>query len=86
MCIRDRKEEKQAAGSRTVRVRERHFGAFENRYALPPSVDVDRISAKTSKGVLTVIAPKRPVETGEGPEHAVEPPKREVKRVAVAAE
>ena len=82
----DEKEEKQAAGSRTVRVRERHFGAFENRYALPPSVDVDRISAKTSKGVLTVIAPKRPVETGEGPEHAVEPPKREVKRVAVAAE
>ena len=69
----------------TFRVRERHFGAFENRYALPPSVDVDRISAKTSKGVLTVTAPKRPAGPDAVPEPP-EPPKREVRRVAVAAE
>ena len=69
----------------TFRVRERHFGAFENRYALPPSVDVDRISAKTSKGVLTVTAPKLPVKPGEVPKPP-QPPEREVKKIAVAAE
>jgi HSP20 family protein len=81
------KEKRKAEGSKlgTFRVRERHFGAFENRYALPPSVDVDRISAKTSKGVLTVTAPKRPAGPEAVPEPP-EPPKREVRRVAVAAE
>ena len=71
----------------TFRVRERHFGAFENRYALPPSVDVDRVSAKTSKGVLTVTAPKlRNAGPDAVPAEPAEPPKREVRRVAVAAE
>jgi HSP20 family protein len=66
------KEKRKAEGSKlgTFRVRERHFGAFENRYALPPSVDVDRISAKTSKGVLTVTAPKLPVKHRRGSETA----------------
>jgi HSP20 family protein len=81
------KEKRKAEGSKlgTFRVRERHFGAFENRYALPPSVDVDRISAKTSKGVLTVTAPKLPVKTGEVPKPP-QPPERVVKKIAVAAE
>ena len=78
-----RKAEKPKGG--TFRVRERHFGAFENRYALPPSVDVDRISAKTSKGVLTVTAPKLPGKPGEVP-NPPQPPEREVKKIAVAAE
>jgi HSP20 family protein len=81
------KEKRKAEGSKlgTFRVRERHFGAFENRYALPPSVDVDRISAKTSKGVLTVTAPKLPVKPGEVPEPP-QPPERVVKKISVAAE
>jgi HSP20 family protein len=81
------KEKRNAEGSKlgTFRVRERHFGAFENRYALPPSVDVDRISAKTSKGVLTVTAPKLPVKPGEVPKPP-QPPERVVKKIAVAAE
>ena len=81
------KEKRNAEGSKlgTFRVRERHFGAFENRYALPPSVDVDRISAKTSKGVLTVTAPKLPGKPGEVP-NPPQPPEREVKKIAVAAE
>ena len=81
------KEKRKAEGSKlgTFRVRERHFGAFENRYALPPSVDVDRISAKTSKGVLTVTAPKLPVKPGEVPKPP-QPPERVVKKIAVAAE
>ena len=82
----DEKTEKKEAPSGTFRLRERHFGAFENRYALPPNVDVDRVSAKTSRGVLTVTAPKRPVESGEGPLEPPEPPEREVRRVAVAAD
>ena len=49
--------------------RERHFGSFENRYALPVTVDVSRITAQTSKGVLTIIAPKKnlkPKDTNGG--------------------
>jgi HSP20 family protein len=47
--------------------RERHFGKFENRYALPVSVDVSRISAKSHNGVLTITAPKKKrKETPEG--------------------
>jgi len=82
-----KKEKRKAEGSKlgTFRLRERHFGAFENRYALPPSVDVDRISAKTSKGVLTVTAPKLPVKPGEVPKPP-QPPERVVKKIAVAAE
>ena len=81
----DEKKKKPPAGG-TFRVRERHFGAFENRYALPPSVDVDQISAKTSKGVLTVHAPKRRNAGPDAVPEPPEPPKREVRRVAVAAE
>ena len=81
----DEKKKKPPAGG-TFRVRERHFGAFENRYALPPSVDVDQIRAKTSKGVLTVHAPKRRNAGPDAVPEPPEPPKREVRRVAVAAE
>jgi HSP20 family protein len=80
-------EKKKPPAGGTFRVRERHFGAFENRYALPQSVDVDRVSAKPSKGVLTVTAPKRRNAGPDAvPAEPAEPPKREVRRVAVAAE
>jgi HSP20 family protein len=37
---------------------ERGHGAFSRSFALPPSVDAERISADLRDGVLTVIVPK----------------------------
>ena len=48
-------------------VRERHFGSFENRYALPRNAALDEIKAETAEGVLTVTVPKR---KGEEPPRA----------------
>ena len=58
--------------------RERHFGAFENTYALPPDADALAVVAAVRGGVLEVTVPKRLAEAGtrtRGP-----------RRVAVARE
>jgi HSP20 family protein len=39
-------------------VRERRYGSFERRVAIPADVDPDGIKAKFASGVLTVILPK----------------------------
>jgi HSP20 family protein len=39
---------------------ERGHGEFARTFALPPSVDVDRISADLQDGVLTITIPKSP--------------------------
>ena len=38
---------------------ERHYGKFSRRFTLPESADVDRISAASDNGVLTVTIPKK---------------------------
>jgi HSP20 family protein len=39
---------------------ERSHGAFQRRFALPESIDRDKIAAEFSKGVLTLTLPKTP--------------------------
>ena len=39
---------------------ERAYGSFHRRFALPDSVDVDKIKAAYDKGVLKVTLPKLP--------------------------
>ena len=58
--------------------RERHFGAFENTYALPPDADALAVVAAVRGGVLEVTVPKRLAEAGTEP--------RGPRRVAVARE
>jgi HSP20 family protein len=58
--------------------RERHFGAFENTYALPPDADALAVVAAVRGGVLEVTVPKRLAEAGAGT--------RGPRRVAVARE
>jgi HSP20 family protein len=38
---------------------ERTFGSFSRSFALPDGVDTDKIEAKVSNGVLTVVLPKK---------------------------
>lgn len=55
-----RGEKKQQAEERTERVHryERSYGAFERTFALPSTVDAERIQADYEAGVLTVTVPK----------------------------
>lgn len=55
-----RGEKKQQAEERTERVHryERSYGAFERSFALPSTVDPDKISASFQNGILTVTVPK----------------------------
>jgi len=53
----EKKEEKEEQKKGYV-VSERHYGAFERQFGLPPGVDVDKISASFKNGVLKVVLPK----------------------------
>jgi HSP20 family protein len=39
---------------------ERSYGAFQRSFALPDSIDADKIEARFDKGVLSITLPKRP--------------------------
>jgi len=55
-----RGEKRQVAEEKTERVHryERTYGAFERTFALPGTVDADRIEASFADGLLTVTLPK----------------------------
>ncbi len=55
-----RGEKRQVAEEKTERVHryERTYGAFERTFALPGTVDADRIEASYADGLLTVTLPK----------------------------
>lgn len=55
-----RGEKKQVAEEKTDRVHryERSYGMFERSFALPATVDPDRIEASCENGVLTITVPK----------------------------
>lgn len=55
-----RGEKKQQAEERSERVHryERSYGSFERSFALPSTVDPDKIQATYANGVLTVTVPK----------------------------
>lgn len=55
-----RGEKKQVAEEKTERVHryERTYGAFERSFALPNTVDAERVNAHVENGLLTVTLPK----------------------------
>jgi len=55
-----RGEKRQVAEEKMERVHryERSYGAFERTFALPGTVDADRIEASFADGLLTVTLPK----------------------------
>lgn len=55
-----RGEKRQKAEENTVKVHryERSYGAFERSFALPTTVDTEKVAAKFEHGVLTVTLPK----------------------------
>ena len=63
--IKKAEETAPAPHQRTYHRRERHFGSFENRYALPFNAELDAIDAKVDHGVLKITVPKRRPKEGE---------------------
>lgn len=72
LTIKGEKRQEKEQKDQNYHVSERSYGAFERSFTLPDGVDRDKISAEVSKGVLTVVLPKKP-------EAQVAPKKIEVK-------
>jgi HSP20 family protein len=58
LTIRGRREEDKEAKGKDYYRRERAHGAFRRSIEIPAAVDVSKIEASFSKGVLTVHLPK----------------------------
>ena len=59
LTIKGEKEEETEEKKKDYYLRERNFGSFERSFALPESVDLNKIEASFKKGVLTVTLPKK---------------------------
>ncbi|MFB9263300.1 Hsp20/alpha crystallin family protein [Bradyrhizobium erythrophlei] len=60
LTIKGEKREEREEQKKDYYLQERHFGSFERSLAVPQGVDVDKIEASFTKGVLTVTLPKKP--------------------------
>lgn len=60
LTIKGEKKEEKEEKKKDYYLKERRFGSFQRSFALPDSVDPDKIEASFNKGVLTVKLPKKP--------------------------
>jgi len=75
LTIKGEKQEEKEEKKKDYHVHERRFGSFERRFAVPESVDTDKIEARFKNGILMVRLPKKP--------EAIKPEKKiEVKTAA----
>jgi HSP20 family protein len=58
LTVRGEKRQKAEENNERVHRYERTYGSFERAFALPTTVDPDKIAANYSNGVLTVTIPK----------------------------
>jgi HSP20 family protein len=58
LIIKGEKREETEEKKKDYYLQERRFGSFERRFAVPESVDVNRIEANFKKGILVVTLPK----------------------------
>lgn len=60
LIIKGEKKEDKEEKRKGYHLSERHYGSFERVFNLPKGIDVDKIEAQFSKGVLTLTLPKKP--------------------------
>jgi HSP20 family protein len=60
LTIRGEKKQEKDQKTETHHVTERSYGSFERAVRLPDSIDASKVEAKFDKGVLKVIAAKKP--------------------------
>jgi len=58
LSLRGEKKQEREEKDKNYYLSERSYGAFQRSFALPKSVDRDKISASFAKGVLTIVLPK----------------------------
>jgi len=63
LSVRGEKRSQREQKDRQTHLSERSYGSFERSFRLPESVDDSKISASFDKGVLRIVAPKRPEAT-----------------------
>jgi HSP20 family protein len=64
LTIRGEKKEQKEKKTPRMHVFERTYGVFERAFALPQSVDLEKVKAEFENGVLTVTVPKLTHEKG----------------------
>jgi HSP20 family protein len=60
LCIKGEKKGAHEEKTESYYLAERSYGAFERTLRLPETIDDSKLEAKFDKGVLRIIAPKRP--------------------------
>ena len=60
LCIKGEKKSAHEEKTESYYLSERSYGAFERSMRLPGTVDDSKLEAKFDKGVLRIIAPKKP--------------------------
>jgi len=60
ITIAGEKREEKEQKDKNYPVSERRYGSFQRSFALPDTVDRDKIDARFAKGVLTLTLPKKP--------------------------
>ncbi|WCM48507.1 Hsp20/alpha crystallin family protein [Pseudomonas sp. WJP1] len=60
LIIKGEKKEDKEEKRKGYYLSERHYGSFERVFNLPKGVDVEKIEASFSKGVLSISLPKKP--------------------------
>ncbi|MCG7506030.1 Hsp20/alpha crystallin family protein [Mesorhizobium retamae] len=65
LIVKGEKSEEKEDKRKDYYMSERRYGSFQRSFRLPNGVDVDKIAASFSKGVLTVKLPKTPAAKAE---------------------
>jgi len=72
LVVKGEKSSEREAQEGEYHVTERSYGSFHRALNVPDSVDVDKVGAKLTGGVLTVTLPKKPEAVGASREIPVE--------------
>ncbi|WP_349570351.1 Hsp20/alpha crystallin family protein [Azotobacter salinestris] len=70
LMLKGEKKNEREESSKGRYLSERSYGAFQRSFALPDSVDAEKIEARFDKGVLSITLPKRP--EAQQPEKSIE--------------
>ncbi|OJY76139.1 MAG: hypothetical protein BGP12_01145 [Rhodospirillales bacterium 70-18] len=60
LTLKGEKRQEKEEHKKDFYLTERSFGSFERSFSLPDGVDDDKVGARFTNGVLTVILPKKP--------------------------
>ena len=60
LTLKGEKQQEKEEKNKQYWLNERTYGSFQRTFALPESVDPEKVDAKFAKGVLTIMLPKKP--------------------------